>query len=210
MNVTLPLAAAALADRPPHAPSDEPMVDADPYAEDERRWCAWMAQAQRGDAAAYARLLAELGMTVEAYIRARFGPLDLLEDCVQECLMTLHQARHTYDPTQQFRPWLFTLVRHKTIDVLRRRPVWCAVSPLDRPDNEAASPDRQQQIIDGIRILERLPPEYREAVTLAKYGGYTTAEAAVHAGISESALKARLQRGLVAIRRLLDDEEVAP
>ena len=56
------------------------------------------------------------------------------------------------------------------------------------------------------RILERLSPDHREMITLAKYGGYTTAEAATWLGITESAAKARLQRALVAIRKALDNE----
>ena len=188
----------------------QPLTDDDRYTQDERRWAAWMASAQGGDTAIYARLLGEIGTTIEAYIRARFGAIDVLEDCVQECLMTLHQARHTYDPTRLFRPWLFTLVRHKTIDVLRRRQVWLdAQHTSTRYDEPVGAADRLHQLIDGIRVLERLALEQREAVALVKYGGYTTAEAAVRAGITESALKARLVRGLQAIRRLLDDEESA-
>ena len=35
--------------------------------------------------------------------------------------MAIHLARHTYDPSRPFRPWMFAIVRHKTIDILRKQ-----------------------------------------------------------------------------------------
>lgn len=177
------------------------------FLDDEARWADWMAQAQRGDRAVYQDLLTELGKAIETYIRVRFGPIDALEDCVQECLIAVHTARHTYDPRRLFRPWLFTIVRHRTIDLLRQRSTW--LSMLESLGAEAAvdtQPDRVLRQLDGVRILERLSPDHREMIVLAKYGGYTTAEAAEYLGISESAAKARLLRALTAIRNLLDAE----
>ncbi|MGH8595084.1 MAG: sigma factor, partial [Gammaproteobacteria bacterium] len=94
------------------------------YVDDERRWSDWMARAQRGDLGDYELLLREIGAAIEIYIRVRFGTIDMLEDCVQECLLAVHAARHTYDPRRLFRPWFFTIVRHKTIDQLRQRRTW--------------------------------------------------------------------------------------
>jgi RNA polymerase sigma-70 factor, ECF subfamily len=177
------------------------------FLADEQRWAAWMACAQRGDLADYAQLLRELGVVIETYIRVRFGTIDALEDCVQECLMAVHAARHTYDPRRLFRPWLFTIVRHKTIDQLRQRQTWLsALQALATLETPASDPERNLRMLDGVRILERLSPDHREMITLAKYGGYTTAEAATWLGISESAAKARLQRALVAIGKVLDSE----
>ena len=166
-----------------------------------------MASAQRGDQSAYARLLHETGAAIETYIRARFGNLEVLEDCVQECLMAIHAARHTYDPGRLFRPWLFTIVRHKTIDLLRQRQTWLTTKEsLAAVDTGPTDADRLLRVIDGVKILEQLSPDHREMVTLAKYGGYTTAEAAASLGISESAAKARLQRALTVIRQTLERE----
>ena len=176
------------------------------YLADARRWAEWMAEAQRGDREIYARLLRELGQAIEAYIRVRFGPIDTLEDCVQECLMTIHTARHTYDPARLFRPWLFTLVRHKTIDVLRQRQTWTAAQEIIPTDPDVRDSDRLMRVLDGVKILDRLAPDHREMVALAKFGGYTTAEAAAWLGISESAAKARLQRALSSLRKILESE----
>jgi len=177
------------------------------FIDDEARWAGWMARAQRGDRAVYQDLLTELGAAIETYIRVRFGPIDALEDCVQECLIAVHTARHTYDPRRLFRPWLFTIVRHRTIDLLRQRHTWLSMlDSLGAQHTADAQPDEVLRQLDGARILERLSPDHREMIVLAKYGGYTTAEAADYLGISESAAKARLVRALAAIRNQLDAE----
>ena len=90
------------------------------WEKDEQRWPELMAASHSGDKASYAQLLNELTGALTAYLQAQFGQFDLVEDCVQECLIAVHKARHTYDPERPFRPWLFTIARHRTIDVLRQ------------------------------------------------------------------------------------------
>lgn len=176
------------------------------HEDDECRWAAWMRQAQHGDGPSYERLLRETGAVIELYLRARFGDIDVLEDCVQECLLAMHLARHTYDPRRAFRPWMFTIVRHRTIDVLRQRRSRLQMAErLRQQPRQEFEHDLLRRVM-GIRVLERLAPDHREAVVLTKYGGYSTAEAAAWLGISEAALKTRLHRGLLAIRRQLEEE----
>lgn len=165
-----------------------------------------MARAHRGDAGCYEQLLTEIGAVIDAYIRVRFGPIDGIEDCVQECLLTVHKARHTYDPSRPFRPWMFTLVRHRTIDVLRRGRKERAVSIDGHDAEQFIDPNDLHRRLDGVKVLENLAPDYREAVALTQYAGCTAAEAATWLGISESALKARLRRGLNAIHKSLEAE----
>ena len=178
------------------------------YEEDERRWCDLMARAQKGDRRAYEELLTELAGVIEAYLRLRFGAIDMLEDCVQECLIAIHKAHHTYNPERKFRPWMFTLVRHRMIDLLRERSCRIqATEELNENNLDLTDPEHIQRLIDGVQVLESLKPDYREAVVLTKYAGMTTLEAAKWLGISETAIKARLRRGLGAIHRHLELEE---
>ncbi|MFT4564933.1 MAG: DNA-directed RNA polymerase specialized sigma24 family protein [Gammaproteobacteria bacterium] len=66
----------------------------------------------------------------------------------------------------------------------------------------------QEAMIDGARMLDRVEPDHRDAVALTQYAGYSVPEAAQRLGVSESALKARLRRGLLAIRKRLEAEEI--
>ncbi len=175
------------------------------WSADEQRWAGWMALAHGGDQGAYQRLLGELANAIETYIRVRFGALDSLEDCVQESLLAIHKARHTYDPSRPFRPWLFTIVRHKTIDVLRQGRELGGARRVEMLD-VGSDPQELQRRLDGVKVLESLAPDHREAIALTHYAGCTSAEAAAWLGISEAALKARLRRGLLSIRRALEAE----
>ncbi|MEO0423984.1 MAG: RNA polymerase sigma factor [Pseudomonadota bacterium] len=179
-------------------------TDSNRYAEDERRWARLMTQAQAGDQGAYAQLLREISIAIEDFICHRFGQIEMLEDCVQECLVSVHQARHTYDPGRSFRPWLFTLVRHRTIDLLRRGNTWHRLQRQPVPG--ASSSDTLNRLIDGAQALAKIPEDLRRAVILVKYEGLTAKEAATRLGIRESALKARLRRGLEAVFAELNRE----
>jgi RNA polymerase sigma-70 factor (ECF subfamily) len=172
---------------------------------DESRWSGWMAAAQRGDQSSYARLLDELGRVIAAYLRSRFGPVEFLEDCVQECLMSIHAARHTYDPRRPFRPWLFAIVRHKTIDMLRSRRAYTSMLAEQAEAHDPHSPPIDAEIETG-QLLEALAPKYSQALTLTKIVGLSIAESAGRLGISESAMKVRVHRGLGAMRKLLEHE----
>lgn len=173
-----------------------------------------MAAAHGGDKQLYEQLLRELGNVTERYIKRRFGQLACIEDCVQECLLAIHMARHTWDPRRRFRPWFFTIVHHKTIDVLRRssyapRGVG-AVPPGTEMESAggahlAGGVDPADEMLPG-DLLTQLGPAHWDAIKLTKIDGYSLAEAAARAGISETAMKSRVARALRATAALLQRE----
>lgn len=173
---------------------------------DEQRWSDYMAAAHRGDKRLYERLLTELAPVIERYVRSRFGALTFTEDCVQECLLALHNARHTYDPARAFRPWFFTIVRNRTIDLLRKSSVHGAATGSEPAALEALTVPGPQEDIEAARILEQLQPQFRSALMLTKLFGYSLNEAAARTGISTSAMKSRVSRALKATEQLLNEE----
>ena len=178
---------------------------------DEKRWSALMAASHLGDKVAYAQLLSELTDALTGYLHKQFGQFELIEDCVQECLLAVHKARHTYDPKRDFRPWFFTIARHKTIDVLRqssRHMGTVSEMVLDPVDDVSA--DGFNRLLDGAKMMLRLSADHREVLVMTKYLGLTTLEVSASLGISESAVKARLRRGLKRIQEVWDAESIYP
>ncbi|MCZ6618871.1 MAG: sigma-70 family RNA polymerase sigma factor [Gammaproteobacteria bacterium] len=171
----------------------------------ERQWSLWMSQAQRGDEDSYARLLTELAEMIKAYLLNRFGRLEMLDDCVQESLIAIHQARHTYDPGRSIRPWLFAIVRHKMIDMLRRQRSEQLLAGYRQESPSEPDPLLESNI--GV-LLGALSSDHREAVLLTKYWGFSVRESADRLGVSEGVVKVRVHRGIRKIRTLLESESL--
>lgn len=156
-----------------------------------------------GDAAAYHAFLKELAAHLRAFLRKRLTRMpDEVEDLVQESLLAVHNQRHTYDPQQPLTAWVFALARYKLIDLLRRRsrmdllhdPLEEEGETLAAPDNEAADARR-----DIAKLLSELPERHRLPIIYVKLEGLSVAEAAQRAGMSESAVKIGVHRGLKAL-----------
>lgn len=178
-------------------------------ATDELRWSRLMASAQQGDENDYRQLLEELSGAIYGFLLRRIGATHFTEDCVQECLVAVHCARHSYDPVRPFRPWLFTIVRHKAIDVLRRQGSYDRAIQRHREEMQVDAlvreSDAETQVTQG-RLLQMLGPGQREAITLTKLMGLSNAEAAEVMQISESAIKVRVHRGIGRLRQLMELE----
>ena len=108
-----------MADTPnPHCDATSPRMDAR-QAQD-RLWAAHMVLAQAGDAARYAVLLRLITPYIRTIARRRISAADVIEDIVQETLISVHRVRHTYDPARPFMPWLYAIAERRTLDALRR------------------------------------------------------------------------------------------
>ena len=182
--------------------------DSDDSPSDELRWAALMSSAQNGHEADYRLLLKELSKVIDRYLRSRFGHHHFTEDCVQDTLVAIHQARHTYDKNRLFRPWLFAIVRHKAIDTLRRQNSQQAIMDRHREEQlihaQATDSDRLENDLVQGQLIGSLPTTQREALTLTKINGFSTAEAAAQLSISESALKVRVHRAIGRLKRLVE------
>lgn len=156
-----------------------------------------------GDAPAYHSFLKELTGYLRAFLRKRLGRLpDEVEDLVQESLLAVHIQRHTYDPSQPLTPWVYALARYKLIDFLRRRERTDLLhDPLDEESEVFATTDgaAAEAQRDLGKLLEGLPDRQRLPILHVKIEGLSVAETAQRTGMSESAVKVGVHRGLKAL-----------
>ena len=160
-----------------------------------------MARAQDGDRDAYRALLEDVTPLVLGWLRRWLGDSPDLADVYQETLVHLHRARHTYDPSRAFEPWLYALARHCAIDhrrKLRRRmpEVLVDVVPEVAVNDEPARP----AVLEALRAL---PRPQREAFTMLKLEGLSVGAAAARAGTTRGALKVRAHRAYRSIKAFL-------
>lgn len=153
-----------------------------------------------GDALAYQAFLKELSTHLRSFLRRRMPRLpDEVEDLVQESLLAIHNQRHTYDPDQPLSTWVQAIARYKLVDLLRRRSVKESLTdPLDETseifatnDNVASEANRDIKV-----LLEELPDQHRLPIIHVKLQGLSVKEAAAKTGMSESAIKVGIHRGL--------------
>ena len=177
------------------------MTDAAPHDDFESGLKPLWMRAQAGDEAAYRDALSRIAARLRRYFARRLFALpDDVEDLVQETLLALHQQRGTYDPGLPVSAWVHAIARHKLVDLLRRRGRREALNePLDDLAEDlhpAAAPDEQPTRRDLALLLATLPAAQRLAIVLTKIEGLSVAEAAQRGGVSVSALKVQVHRGL--------------
>ena len=160
-------------------------------------------RALEGDAVAYHACLRRLGAHLRAYVGRRlYGWPDEVEDLVQECLLAMHNQRHTYQPDQPLTAWVHAIARHKIIDLLRAKAGREALhDPLD--DELAVFADSVEDAGNARRdvagLLATLPDRHRLPIVHVKLEGRSVAETAQLTGMSESAVKVGIHRGLKAL-----------
>lgn len=185
------------------------------YDADEQRWSAMMVSAQQGDDKQYQQLLMELTTVIQRYLISRLGRHDFIEDCVQDILLAIHNGRHTYQPKRPFRPWMFAIVRNRSIDYLRKRKSYDnaianqaeVIRQLDEEMVDKTTDELDQSIMQG-RLIDALAPPFKQAIVLTKLIGYSNAEAAERLSISETAVKVRVHRGIAKLKSLFEAEDV--
>jgi RNA polymerase sigma-70 factor, ECF subfamily len=172
-------------------------------ADNEKRLHELLVQGLGGDTAAYHAFLKALSAHLRAYFRKRlFQRPDDVEDLVQETLLAVHNQRHTYRADQPLTAWVHAIARYKLIDLLRARASREALTdPLDdelevfaASDTEAADAKK-----DLNTLLASLPDRQRLPIVHVKLEGLSVVEAAQRTGMSESAIKIGVHRGLKAL-----------
>jgi RNA polymerase sigma factor (sigma-70 family) len=134
----------------------------------------------------------------------------LAQDAVQEAFLSVWRAADRFAAERaKPRTWLLTLVHRRAVDLVRREERRRAdplpegdLSGAETPD-EAELATRRETIREALR---QLPPEQREAIELAYYGGYTQSELAERLGQPLGTIKSRMFTGLARLRDELGED----
>jgi len=115
----------------------------------------------------------------------------------------------------EFKPWLFTVVRNKSIDILRRKKrlphveheEYHTQAPLN------SEPDRslqQLQLKETIeQALDQLNMNQKEIVLLRDYHNFSYEDIAKILDIAKGSVMSRLHRARMALREILIDKGVS-
>ena len=165
-----------------------------------------------GDSDAHRTVLTLASVRLRAYFKSRLsqaGRRDVeAEDLVQEVLIAVHTRRHTYDPSQPFTPWLYGIARYKLADYFRRTRFSAHDVSLDDAEEAMGREDAGgvESSFDLEKMLAELPAKMQRAIRYTKLEGLSVNEAAERSGMSPSAVKVSVHRGLKALGRLAAKE----
>ena len=169
----------------------------------EDRLRAMLMQGLAGDAKAYQAFLKDMSAHLRAFFKRRLTSLpDEIEDLVQETLLALHNQRHTYQSSQPLTAWVHAIARYKLIDLFRARGVREALTdPLDDELQVFAASDTDacDARCDLGSLMAQLPDHQRLPILHMKLEGLSVIETAAATGMSESAVRVGVPRGLKAL-----------
>ncbi len=137
------------------------------------------------------------------------------EDVLQEAFVQMWKRTATYDARRSsLFTWAVMISRHKAIDRLRARQRQSrlaeavanepeeitATAPAERADQLLAQNDGRERVRAA---LAQLGAAQREALDLAFFAGLTQTQIAEKLGAPLGTVKARIRRGLLALREIL-------
>lgn len=164
-----------------------------------------MRLAVTGDEAAFAELFRRYEPRVVGYCRRMLRSGTDAEDAAAETFLAIFRRRETYQHPRPFRPWLFAIARNACLARLsRKRPEPEAKAAPPKDPSKAAS--KREEIDLALEAVERLRPEFREAIRLHYFAGLSTPEISEVLGAPVGTVRSRLARGLCHLRRELGGE----
>lgn len=125
------------------------------------------------------------------------------QDAVQECFLRYITKAPDFADSEHEKAWLIRVASNICRDMLRHRKRMSAVSTDEIKD--ISSCEDNAQILD---LLVSLDEKYRIVIHLHYVEGYKASEISAMLGISEAAVKKRLQRGRESLRILYEKEAV--
>lgn len=185
------------------------ILDPDPLTDKQAALSALFCAGLSGDRASYARFLQQVSGIMRKLVARKLPAADV-EDVVQDILVSIHKARHTYDGQRPILPWLYAISRFRIQDHLRRLYAHARFVTLDietmadvLPDvtkGPAASELMGESLED---MLKHVPDRERRILTMMHQDGYTAKETGTQLGMKESAVKVAAFRALKKIREKL-------
>jgi len=187
-------------------------------------------QIRAGSESAWRQLIDRYHGRLLAFARSRTASLNDAEDVVQDALIGFLQSLPNYDTSRSLETYLFTILRYKLVDRLRRRTIepltpdaddddgWGRVGPTadETPSGHAvnaeAAAQRERLLADLLRELIR---DYRDrdafgdlqVIELLFYGGKRNLDVAKLLEMDQKAVAGVKFRAIAKLGKFLESRE---
>ena len=173
-----------------------------------------LAMVSLGDRSSFEELHRRLGTLLFASALSILNNREAAEDVTQDVFIQIWEKAPTFDSTRgKAVTWALTLARNKAIDRLRaaHRRARLREQAGEEAQGEHRFDDRDSLTLAlrherGVtlrEVLEKLPPDQREAIQLAYFDDMPYPQVARLLRIPLGTVKARIRRGMQRLRELL-------
>ncbi len=155
----------------------------------------------------------QLHDALRSFIAKRVSNDAEIQDILQDVFVRVHHRLNSLQEQKRMVPWVYQITRNAIIDhyrsAERRReiPVGLATDvtkEMREGSFESDDPEVKHELALCLRpMIDRLPGEYRKAITLVELDGLTQHAAAMRLGISLPSIKSRVLRGRRQLRKML-------
>jgi RNA polymerase sigma-70 factor (ECF subfamily) len=167
-----------------------------------------MAAYQHADPSATERLLSSLCPILGRFFGSMPDTRLAVDDLVQETLLRVHRARHTYRAGEPLLPWVYAIARHTRVDHFRKtRRHQSREEQVDLAElqTHAAPQAATQSLPDFETLMGYLPDSQREVLTMLKVLGMTVEEVARATSSTGGAVKQKAHRAYEKLRAVLEN-----
>jgi RNA polymerase sigma-70 factor (ECF subfamily) len=176
----------------------------------------------------------ELRQQMIKFATLQLSDQHLAEDAVQDALVGALKNQQTFTRQAALKTWVFAILKHKIVDLLRSRSRLVSSSSLQINDDEdhvievwdqpfnsrghwhlSEQPTPWQQPADSLAMdqfwltfetcLNALPAQYSKAYMMREFVGLTTQEICLQTNTSENRLNVLLYRARMKLRNCLQE-----
>ena len=169
-----------------------------------------------GHSDAFTELVHRYECELHKYLRRHLGDAAVAEDVSQETFLQLHMKLGLYEKGQLFRPWLYTIAKHKAIDTIRKADVLRmmrldAVTPTQREKVEGRESDpaeyleKEEEQRRVQNALEDLPSHLRLVLVMKYYEELNYEEIAERLCMPVGTVKSRIHLAKNKLRTILSE-----
>lgn len=167
-----------------------------------------MQQSLAGDQRAYAILLQKTSRLLRPFLAKRLSFTNEVDDLMQEILISIHKARHTFDGNRPYKPWAFAIAKFRLQDYLRSHYSDQLRHALDLDELEESLHEPVTESVISYESIsgevQKLPEKQATILRLMHQDGYTSREIAEKMGMNESAVKVAAHRAYKVLREKLE------
>ena len=174
----------------------------------------WIAAAQAGDRAAFARLVELYWDRLYRWLVQLTRDRHKAEDLTQETFLKVLANLDSFRPGTNFRAWVFRIAHNNFVNLKRADRKGTQVLADDPADPAAGSPEATAEDREGLRIVaaavNELAPEFRSALLLRADGGLSFKEVAAVLSITEETARWRVFKARQRVAAAVSSDLLPP